>query len=205
MKIFGLDRQLILSRHLPSCAPSQKDILMRPDSALSNSGKELYLFPHLGSLHACPTFVYKVGKVGKFVQKKFCDKYLKTFTMGVFLCSRKGASEAIADGVDPTPYVGFDSSLVADNFVEIDSVKETDRFLFSIPSSSMGLSSIEMELAAPPIEILYEWIEYLSCLYMLKMGDLICYPATDLIMRVERGDEIYVSLDGNELAYVGIR
>ena len=198
MKVFGLDRNLLLGRSplLPQKA-TLTHLLMRPDSSVINSGKHIYLPPHLTDMRAFPVIAFRLDRVGKFVDPAFASRYIKEISVGIALFDRKGVLQSLLEGLDPSPFCGFDGALILDHFSA----------LSQIPDRGWGFVAGEesRDFSLPPATLAYSYVVLLSQYFMLKMGDLIIIPLLEETFGVVQEDNIYVSLAGNEIAYVGIR
>lgn len=172
-------------------------VYTKPDSALLNSGKMLYCPEPISRLYAGPYLIVRVARVGKFVAPQFSERYWEQVGVGVSFCGLDEARRAIADGLPHVAYSGFDGSLVQSVLKDYDTC------------ASGALSFIKgaekHPLALPSPAFINDYLSLISEYFMLKIGDLLTFPLLSDYMPVEVGDNLYVSLGDEELAFVGVR
>lgn len=172
-------------------------VYTKPDSALLNSGKMLYCPEHVSRLYTLPHLIVRVARVGKFLEPRFAHRYWEQVGVGLSSCGLDDARQAISEGLPHVAYSGFDGALVHSVLKSYEDC------------ASGGLVFIRNDerfpLILPPSSMIDEYLALISRYFMLKIGDLVTFPLMTDYMPVEVGDNLYIALGEEELAYVGIR
>lgn len=172
-------------------------VYTKPDSALLNSGKMLYRPESVSRLYAGPYLIVRVARVGKFVAPQFAERYWEQVGVGISFCGLDEARRAITDGLPHVAYSGFDGSLVQGV------LKDYTTCASGTLSFIKGTEKHPLTLPSP--DLINGYLSLISEYFMLKIGDLLTFPLLSDYMSVEIGDNLYVALGDEELAFVGVR
>lgn len=157
----------------------------------------LYRPEFISRLYAGPYLIVRVARVGKYVAPQFAPRYWEQVGVGISFCGLDEARRAIANGLPHVAYSGFDGALVQSVLKDYDTcasgalsfIRGTDKYPLTLPSLS----------------IINSYLSLISEYFMLKIGDLLIFPLLSDYMPVEIGDNLYVALGDEELAFVGVR
>ena len=172
-------------------------VYTKPDSALLNSGKMLYRPESVSRLYAGPYLIVRMARVGKYVAPQFAERYWGQVGVGVSFCGLDEARRAVSEGLPHVAYSGFDGSLVH-------SVLK-DYHTYASGALSFIKDTEKYPLTLPPPTLINNYLSLISEYFMLKIGDLLIFPLLPDYIPVEIGDNLYVALGDEEVAFVGVR
>ncbi len=175
----------------------------KPDTALLRNNDPFYIPSFDGEFVPEFQMVVKINKVGKSVSEKFASRYYDEVGVGVNFTPRNARKEAVGEGLPWEMHSAFDhSSAVSLKFL---SLAALDR--------KIGDAKVEMQLGDEHFCGDYSLMRFsvdsiiaeLSRMMTLKIGDLIYMGVPCDVRPVREGDNIRVSLFGEELLNFDIR
>ena len=158
------------------------------DSALTRSGKPVFLpdFACRWSLH--PTLVLRIGRLGKHIAPRFAHRYIDAVAAGFTLQATDGPECGILSSIDGAAMVGDFTQVTDTALLSTATVGIADnRGLHDVPFSAEALIIKPLEL-----------ITRLSAIFTLKMGDLIFCSQAPSGVEPCIGYNITASLCGTE-------
>ncbi|MHC5355017.1 fumarylacetoacetate hydrolase family protein [Myroides sp. LJL115] len=203
MKIICIGRNYVEHiEELNNERPSEPVIFIKPDTALL--GKEIpFVIPFFSTdIHYELEVVVKVCKVGKFIEPKFAHKYYDQVSVGIDFTARDLQSKLKEKGLPWEKAKGFDGSAVVGNFINKEELKDLNDMHFSMSKNGHVVQSASTKQMIWSID---ELISEVSKYFTLKTGDLIFTGTPVGVGKVERGDELRGSLEGQELFRISIK
>lgn len=139
-----------------------------PDSSLLRSGNPFFVPDFDKNFHAFPSIVYRIGRLGKSIAKRFAPRYIEAWGMGVAVVATDLLKTLREAGLPWDEAVSFDRSCFLGNLEPIDTLINNNE---AIKITCEGLETRYKTdcLRLPGHDI----IEWLSRNNTLKNGDLI--------------------------------
>lgn len=172
-------------------------IYTKPDSAILKDGKPFFLPDFSEDIRANSALVLRVCRLGKNIARRFASRYYDAMTVGVDFRAFDLIEQAKRDGQPYALYDGFDGSAVLGDFVSVESL--------ACGESNIGFTLTkngETIQTASLTDMIYsfdELIEYISCFYTLKIGDLIYtgFPSSDFKIAID--DRLQGTVNGRDV------
>ncbi len=186
MKLIGIKDNYCLTGAATNDSRLNASIIA--DSALTRSGKPVFLpdFASQWTLH--PTLVLRVGRLGKHIAHRFAHRYIDAIAAGFTLQAIGGPECELIGSIDGAAMVGDFISVTDPEVLCTSTISVTDNH---------GLCYTPFTAAALIVKPL-ELVSTLSNLFTLKMGDLIFCSQAPSQLAPHIGYNISASLNGIE-------
>ncbi|MDR2836323.1 MAG: fumarylacetoacetate hydrolase family protein [Bacteroidales bacterium] len=197
MKIIciGLNyKQHILELH--SEYPEKPVFFLKPDSCLLKNNKNFWLPNFSQDIQYEIEIVYKIGKLGKCIQKKFAYRYIESVGLGIDITARDLQNQCKEKRLPWEISKCFDGSAVVSNFIPIDEIADVNNLNFFLNVNDIRVqtgNSYDM------IFNIFEIIEYVSQFMTLKTGDLIFTGTPRGVGKLAIGDKLIAQFENIEL------
>src|SRR5690606_18605329 len=171
MKIICVGRNYTAhAQELGNPVPEHPVLFMKPQTALLQSGKDLYYPEFTKDLHYEAELVFRVGRNGKYIAEKFAWKYINAVTLGIDFTARDLQEIQKQKGLPWEIAKAFDGSAVRGELLPIDSANPPSDLSFSLQKNGATVQKgniQDMLFSIPKI------ISYASQFFTLNTGDLI--------------------------------
>lgn len=182
------------AKELNNELPKKPVWFMKPDSALLLKNKPLYYPDFTKNLHYETELVFRICKVGKYIEEKYAHKYYDGVAVGFDFTARDLQTESQKKGLPWEPAKAFDNSAALSEFLPLSEFNNSDDISFSMKKNGMMVqkgNSSDMTFSIEKI------ISYVSKFVTLKIGDLIYTGTPAGVGAVEIGDILEAYLEGN--------
>jgi len=178
--------------------PAEPQFFMKPDTALLRNNDPFYVPDFSREVDYECELVVRIDRVGRSIARKFAHRYYAEVGLGIDFTARDLQREAIARGLPWEACKAFDrSAALSARFVPLSELgKGVQELRFEM---ALNGEVRQRGFTGEMIFTVDEVIAHVSRFVTLKMGDLI-YTGTPVgVGRVQPGDRITASLEGQEL------
>ena len=188
------------AKEMAQPVPDVPMFFLKPDSALLPKRNPFFIPNFSNDVHYEVELIYKIKKVGKFINSKFSYNYYKEVGLGIDFtardlqqkCKEKGHPWEIAKAFDQ-------SALVGEKFLEINSKENIN---FSLLKNGKLVQKGSSENMIFNID---EIISYISKFMTLKIGDLIFTGTPSGVGPVNIGDILEGFINEKKIFKVNIK
>ena len=179
-------------------------VSLRADSALLKTPKPFFVPDDVGAVRGQAYVVYRIGRLGKGIERRFALRYVDGMTIGVDFWANEGALGEMGKNMDGSCAVG--------EFVEAASqpiqnsefrIQNEERGVKAasqpIQNSELRMKNGNSILFTPHLEWLSEVIEGVSKYMSLRQGDLVFAEAIGEEFEAVPGERIVASMGGREV------
>lgn len=185
MKIIAIKGNYNISKVVSDSCVSVSDAHVIADSALTKSGKPVFLPSIAGKWLLNVTLVLSIGRLGKHISSRFASRYIDGIAAGFSLTATEPDNGELVRSMDGAAMVGnfvpfTDTAQLADARISVAVNGEPSRPVFS-----------SANLVIPPLELISQLSRYVT----LKMGDLIFTSQSCCDIHPVIGDNITAKLN----------
>lgn len=188
MKIICIGRNYIdHAKELNNPVPAIPVWFMKPQTSLLTKNKDFYHPEFSQEIHFETELVFRINKVGKYIDEKFAHTYYDAVGIGFDFTARDLQSEFKAKGLPWEPAKSFDGSAPISEFIPISEFEDTNAIKFSMKKNG------ELTQEGNNIDTIFsidKIIAYVSQFVTLKIGDLIYTGTPKGVGPIEVGDTL---------------
>jgi len=202
MKIICIGRNY--TKHIKELAnekPKEPVIFLKPDSAILPKKNPFFIPAFTDEIHYEVEILFKINKVGKFIEPKFAHKYYDEIGLGIDFTARALQSKLKEKGLPWEKAKAFDGSAVIGEFY---------------PKKEFNLSEIKFQLTKNNILVqdgnskfmlwkIDELIAYISQFFTLKKGDVIFTGTPAGVGKVFTDDILIGKINGKQAFSIKIK
>ncbi len=182
--------------------PEKPIFFLKPDSAILKSNKDFYIPDWTSDLHYELEVVYRINRLGKYIQKRFAHRYYDAVGLGLDLTARDLQNECRKGGLPWEICKAFDGSAVISEFVPIENIPDTNNIDFRLQKNDM---EVQHGNTSDMLFSIDDIIEHVSKYMTLKIGDLI-YTGTPLgVGKLEIGDTLKAYMGDEEMINMKVK
>jgi 2-keto-4-pentenoate hydratase/2-oxohepta-3-ene-1,7-dioic acid hydratase in catechol pathway len=163
-------------------------IFMKSDASLLKDGKPFFLPDFSADMQYEAEIVVKISRLGKFISRRFADRYYKQITVGIDMTARDWQRKLKDKGLPWELSKSFDGSAIVGQFVDLQELTYgIDRLPFHLDVNGRRAqegNSSDMLFGVNAL------IEYVSRFVTLKTGDLIYTGTPAGVGQVHVGDHL---------------
>ncbi|MEI6123874.1 MAG: fumarylacetoacetate hydrolase family protein [Bacteroidota bacterium] len=189
-------------RELNNDLPAEPLFFMKPDTAIVTRNRPFFYPEFSNEIHYEVELVFKICKVGKYIQEKFAPKYYNEIAVGIDFTARDLQREAIAKGLPWEKTKGFDGSAPISSFVPISEFKDCKNLNFSLQKNG---ETVQTGNSADMIFGIDKIIAHVSQFITLKTGDLFFTGTPSGIGPVKLGDRLEAFIEDKKMLGCNIR
>jgi 2-keto-4-pentenoate hydratase/2-oxohepta-3-ene-1,7-dioic acid hydratase in catechol pathway len=171
MKIICIGRNYAAHiEELKNETPGNPVVFLKPDTALLKNGNPFYYPEFSSNIHHEAELVLKICKEGKYIQKKFANRYFEEIGLGVDFTARDLQDQCKAKGLPWEISKAFNGSAPIGDFMPVTEFLELKNIDFHLT-----INGVEKQKGNTSL-MLFDFgtiIEYVSQFFTLKKGDLI--------------------------------
>lgn len=188
-------------------APSGKDdnpvLFMKPDTALLSGERNQFYIPDFSKeIHYETELVVRINKMGKNIAERFAYRYYEEITLGIDFTARDIQAELKAKSLPWEVSKAFDNSAVVGKFISKDYFeKSVDELDFQLKLDNEIVQSANTSAMIHSID---KVIAYASQFFTLKTGDLIYTGTPAGVGKVEIGNVLVGSVEGEDMFEIKI-
>lgn len=186
---------LALNSNYPSLSTvCDKKVFLMADSSLAKSGKPWFLPEYAESFAYRPHLVFRVGRLGKNIARRFAHRYIDAVTIGASVEASPMPDSAIANAFDGAAMIG--------DFIPIEEIPDINNI-----TGLMGIEGGEITsiCSADMICKIDEIIEYLSQYFTFKIGDIIYSGFGSEAVTLAIDQVLHGSINGKEVLNIKVK
>lgn len=202
MKILCIGRNYGLhAKELGNEIPDKPVIFSKPDTALLRNNEPFYIPAFSHDVHYETELVVRIEKMGKSIAPQFAHKYYSHITLGIDFTARNIQNELKAKGLPWELAKAFDNSAVVGEFVPLNDRNIQDLHFHLQKNGETAQTGHTADMLFKVDEI----ISFVSEYFTLKTGDLIFTGTPAGVGKVEIGDRLTGTLEGQTLLNFDIK
>jgi len=171
MKIICIGRNYAAHiEELKNETPGNPVVFLKPDTALLKNGNPFYYPDFSKNIHHEAELVLKICKEGKYIQKKFANRYFEEIGLGIDFTARDLQDQCKAKGLPWEIAKAFNSSAPIGDFMPVTEFADLTNIDFHLTINGVEKQKGNTALMLFDFGVI---IEYVSQFFTLKKGDLI--------------------------------
>ena len=188
MKIICIGRNYVNhAKELNNPVPEIPVWFMKPQTSLLTKNKDFFHPEFSQEIHFETELVYRINKVGKYIDEKFAHTYYDAIGIGFDFTARDLQSEFKAKGLPWEPAKSFDGSAPISEFIDKGEFADLDDIKFGMKKNG---ELIQSGISSDMIFSIDKIIAYVSQFVTLKIGDLIYTGTPAGVGPIEIGDTL---------------
>lgn len=197
MKIICIGRNYAdHAKEMKSELPTEPIFFMKPDTALVKEGSDIYLPDFSQEIHFECELVVKINKAGKFIQKDFAKNYFSEISLGLDLTARDLQTKCKDKGLPWEIAKAFDNSApISSQWINVSDVNLTELNFQFFQNGELKQNGFIKDM----IFSIDELISYVSQFITLKTGDLLYTGTPAGVGKINIGDQLQATLNGNKI------
>ena len=180
--------------------PQNPVFFLKPDSSLLKN-KDFWLPNFSNDIQYELELIFRIGKLGKCVQKKFAHRYIDGIGLGIDVTARDLQKECKDAGRPWEIAKAFDSSAIISNFLALDDFTNIDNINFKLLKNG---NEVQIGNSSSMVFSIYEIIEYVSRFMTLKIGDIIFTGTPRGVGKLSVGDHLNAFLEDKEMLNIKV-
>ena len=204
MKIICIGRNYANhAKELNNPLPSEPMFFLKPDSAVLPVRNPLYIPEWTSDLHYEVELVFKINRLGKYIQEKFAHTYYSEVGLGIDFTARDLQKELKDKGHPWEKAKGFDGSAVlSKSFFPLSDFDLEKGIEFTLEKNG---EVVQKGNSKDMIFSMDQVLENVSQYMTLKIGDLFFTGTPEGVGKVEIGDQLVGFLEGEKMFKVDIK
>ncbi len=150
--------------------PTDPVIFMKPDTAILLKKQPFFIPDFSDDVHHEVEVLVKIKKVGKYIEKKFANKYYDEISLGIDFTARDLQGSLKEKGLPWEKAKAFDGAAVIGSWISKKELGDVDNIDFHLEKNGEIVQEGNTRLMLWKID---ELIEYVSKYFTLKIGDVI--------------------------------
>ncbi|GAB5522966.1 MAG: fumarylacetoacetate hydrolase family protein [Roseivirga sp.] len=204
MKIIAIGRNYAAHiAELNNERPSEPVIFLKPDTAILRNNDPFYYPEFSNNIHFEVELLLKISKNGKYIEKKFADKYFDEIGVGIDFTARDLQQKCKEKGLPWEVAKGFNGSApISTTFKSKSEFADLTNINFSLNQNDALKQSGNTGL------MLFDFgdiIEYVSKFFTLKKGDIIFTGTPAGVGPVAIGDKLTAYIEDEKMLEVEIK
>ncbi|HNW70429.1 MAG TPA: fumarylacetoacetate hydrolase family protein [Bacteroidales bacterium] len=189
-------------KELHNDTPAEPVFFLKPDTALVTRNRPFFYPEFSNEIHHEVEIVFRICKVGKYIQEKFAHTYYNEIAIGLDMTARDLQREAIKNGLPWEKTKGFDSSAPISSFVPVSEFPDIKNLNFSLKKND---ETVQSGNTANMIFSIEQIIAHVSQFITLKMGDIIFTGTPAGVGPVKIGDKLTAFIEDKKMLSCNIR
>ncbi|MCE7991730.1 MAG: fumarylacetoacetate hydrolase family protein [Roseivirga sp.] len=204
MKIIAIGRNYAAHiAELNNERPSEPVIFLKPDTAILRNNDPFYYPEFSNNIHFEVELLLKISRNGKYIEKKFADKYFEEIGVGIDFTARDLQQRCKEKGLPWEIAKGFNGSApISTTFKSKSEFTDLANINFSLNQNDALKQSGNTSL------MLFDFgdiIEYVSKFFTLKKGDIIFTGTPAGVGPVAIGDKLTAYIEDEKMLEVEIK
>ncbi len=189
-------------REMKNSLPKEPLFFLKPDTSIVTRNRPFFYPEFSNDIQHEVEIVFRICKVGKYIQEKFAHTYYDEIAVGIDMTARDLQQEAIKNGLPWEKTKGFDGSAPISSFVPITEFPDIKNLNFSLKKNG---ESVQAGNTSNMIFSIDQIIAHVSQFITLKMGDLIFTGTPAGVGPVKIGDRLTAYLEDMKMLTCNIR
>jgi 2-keto-4-pentenoate hydratase/2-oxohepta-3-ene-1,7-dioic acid hydratase in catechol pathway len=190
------------AKELNNPVPDDPVIFLKPDSSLLRNNDDFYLPEYSNDVHHECELVLRVGKEGKYVDRRFGTSYIDAVGLGIDFTARDLQTKAKEKGLPWTLAKGFHGSAPVSQFKDVSHYPDLRNLRFELQVNG---ETRQQGWTGDMIFDLGFLVEFITRFMVIKKGDLIFTGTPKGVARVQSGDHLVGTLEGERLLDFHVR
>ena len=188
MKIICIGRNYVEhARELNNPLPRVPVFFMKQESCIVRNNKPFFYPDFSKNVHYEVEIVFKIGKVGKRIEKHFASRYYSEVGLGIDFTARDLQENARKEGLPWEIAKAFDYSAPLSRFIPIKEFQDINNIRFHLDINGKTVQKAGTNDMIFPID---ELISYVSQFITLKTGDILFTGTPSGVGPVQIGDHL---------------
>jgi 2-keto-4-pentenoate hydratase/2-oxohepta-3-ene-1,7-dioic acid hydratase in catechol pathway len=188
MKIICIGRNYVLhAQELNNPIPEIPVWFMKPETAIITKDRPFFYPEFSQDIHFETELVFRISKVGKYIEERFADTYYDAIGIGFDLTARDLQQEFKVKGLPWEPAKAFDGSAPISDFIPIEEFSDIQNITFSMKKNGVVMQTGK---SSEMLFNIHRVISYVSQFVTLKIGDLIFTGTPAGVGSIEVGDKL---------------
>ena len=183
-------------KEMSSSVPSEPVFFMKPDTAILRNNQPFFLPDFAEEFHYEVEIVLKINRVGKNIPKQFAHRYFDEIAVGIDFTARDIQKKCKEKGRPWEIAKAFDGSAPIGKFINKDKLPDIKDINFDL---KLNNEIVQQSSTKHMIFDFDQVISYVSKFVTLKMGDYIFTGTPSGVGKVEIGDRLQASIEGEKL------
>ncbi len=183
-------------RELDNKLPDKPVFFMKPDSSLLLNNHPFFLPDFSSELHHEVEIVLKISRLGKNIDRKFAHRYYDRITAGIDFTARDLQRICMQEGNPWEIAKAFDQSAVVGSFIRLDALPDPHSIHFNL---AVNDKIVQTGNTGHMIFSFDDIISYISRFMTLKIGDLVFTGTPAGVGRINMGDHLVATVEGQRL------
>jgi 2-keto-4-pentenoate hydratase/2-oxohepta-3-ene-1,7-dioic acid hydratase in catechol pathway len=175
------------AKELKNPIPKVPVFFMKHESCIVRNNKPFYYPDFSRNIHYEAEIVFKIGKAGKKIEKKFASRYYSEIGMGIDFTARDLQEEARKAGLPWEICKAFDNSAPLSRFIQKKEFPDTSDIHFRL---DLNGKTVQQASTRDMIFSIEDLISYVSGFITLKTGDIIFTGTPSGVGPVKIGDHL---------------
>ena len=188
MKIICIGRNYVEhARELNNPLPRVPVFFMKQESCIVRNNKPFFYPDFSKNVHYEVEIVFKIGKVGKKIEKQFASRYYSEVGLGIDFTARDLQENARKEGLPWEIAKAFDYSAPLSRFIPKKEFQDINNIRFHLDINGKTVQKAGTNDMIFPID---ELISYVSQFITLKTGDILFTGTPTGVGPVQIGDHL---------------
>ncbi len=203
MKVICIGRNYVdHAKELNNEVPAEPVIFCKPDSALVQNNKPVFIPAFTNDMHHEVELVIRINRIGKHIDEKFAHKYYNEIGIGVDFTARDLQAQLKAKGLPWEKSKGFDGSAPISSFTPVDKWDDIHNLSFRLEKNG---TVVQQGNTRDMLFNINRIIAEVSKYFTLKIGDLIFTGTPAGVSPVAIGDTLECFIGDQSLLRVPIK
>ncbi len=190
------------AKELKNELPTEPLFFLKPDTALVIRNRPFFYPEFSKEVHYEIELVFRICKVGKYIQQKFAHTYYNEIALGIDFTARDLQREAQAKGTPWEKAKGFDRSAPVSSFFPLTDFPDIKNLNFSLKNNG---EIVQQGNSSGMVFSIDRIIEHVSQFITLKMGDIIFTGTPAGVGPVKIGDKLEGFIEDKKVLGCNIR
>jgi 2-keto-4-pentenoate hydratase/2-oxohepta-3-ene-1,7-dioic acid hydratase in catechol pathway len=189
-------------KELENEKPTDPVVFLKPDTSILLKKMPFFIPEFSDEVHHEVEVLVKIKKVGKYIDKKFAQKYYDEIGLGIDFTARDLQAQLKAKGLPWEKAKAFDGAAVLGKWLPKTQFENINDINFRLEKNDEIVQSGNTELMLWKID---ELIEYVSKYFTLKIGDIIFTGTPAGVGKVFANDKLKGYIEDQEMFSIKIK
>lgn len=188
MKIICIGRNYLPHiQELGHKVPTEPTFFLKPESAMVIRNRPFFLPDFSQQVEYEVELIYRINKVGKYIQEKYAHTYYDAIGLGIDFTARDLQKNCIENGNPWEIAKAFDGSAVMSQFIDKEEFENLNNLDFHL---DLNGKTVQSGNSSEMIFTIDKIISYVSQFMTLKMGDVIYTGTSKGVGKVAINDRL---------------
>jgi 2-keto-4-pentenoate hydratase/2-oxohepta-3-ene-1,7-dioic acid hydratase in catechol pathway len=189
-------------KELENEKPTDPVIFLKPDTAILLKKQPFFIPEFSNDVHHEVEVLVKINKVGKYIDKKFANKYYNEIGLGIDFTARDLQSKLKEKGLPWEKAKAFDGAAVIGDWIPKNKISDVNNINFSLKKNDDIVQTGNTSFMLWKID---EIIEYVSKYFTLKIGDIIFTGTPAGVGKVFVNDKLTGYLESTQMFSITVK